>query len=315
MATRVFVLKGGISAEKEVSLASAAACERALQAAGYEIFPFDAACGIADMVSVLQKWQPDVIFNALHGKPGEDGSYQGIFDLLQIPYTHSGCLASALAMDKARAKQIFESAAIPVVTDQVLAYRDLSPESIEIEKPFVIKPVAEGSSVGIAIVQQNDPVERAIEQLPETVSEYLVEKYIPGRELTCTIMGGEPLCVTEIQTQADFYDYDAKYQTGGSAHICPADLPSQITEAVLHYSLKAYQALGCSGIARADFRYDDLRPGNPENPDGRLFILEVNTQPGMTETSLVPEQAAAKGILLPQLVSWMVEDALCGGQG
>ncbi len=312
MKKRVFVLKGGVSAEKEVSLASSQACEKALEDAGYEIYPFDAACDLAQLVAAIQNWKPDVIFNALHGKPGEDGSYQGVFDLMNVPYTHSGCLASALAMDKKRAKQVFQMAGIPVAMDQKIYYKDLTQGEIHLERPYVIKPVAEGSSVGIAIVRPNDSLERAIEGLPASVSEYLVETYIPGRELTCTIMGDAPLCVTEIVSQTDFYDYAAKYKTGGSSHICPAVLPEHITEAVFEYSLRAYHALGCRGVARADFRYDDQRPGNPENPEGRLYLLEVNTQPGMTETSLVPEQAAEKGMSLMQLVTWMVEEARCG---
>jgi len=241
-----------------------------------------------------------VAFNALHGPMGEDGAVQGILEWLRIPYTHSGILASALAMDKARAKEAFSQAGLPVALS-VLAARDDVQAGHVLPPPYVVKPNNEGSSVGVYIVHPGSNAPRLADTMPPTV---MVESYVAGRELTVAVMGSRALCVTDIITDG-WYDYDSKYKTGGSRHILPADLPPEITKACLDYALRAHSALGCRGLTRSDFRWDSTR-----GLDG-LILLELNTQPGMTPTSLAPEQAAHCGISFPQLVDWMVKDASC----
>ncbi|PKQ12834.1 MAG: D-alanine--D-alanine ligase [Alphaproteobacteria bacterium HGW-Alphaproteobacteria-1] len=289
---------GGPSAEREVSLSTGRGCIAALREAGYQVVEVDAG---ADLCARLQEISPDVVFNALHGRWGEDGCVQGLLEWLRIPYTHSGVLSSALAMDKDRAKAAYRAAGLPVV-DSVLAPRDAVRARHVLPPPYVVKPNNEGSSVGVYLVHDaaNAPPQLS-DDMPEVV---MVETFAPGRELTTTVMGDRALTVTDILTDG-WYDYDAKYKPGGSRHVIPADLPPEIFAACLDYALRAHEALGCRGVSRTDFRWDAAR-----GLDG-LILLETNTQPGMTPTSLVPEQAQAAGISFPELVRWMVEDASC----
>ncbi|MHA1524375.1 MAG: D-alanine--D-alanine ligase [Alphaproteobacteria bacterium] len=307
MAKKVHVamLYGGWSREREVSLSSGAACAQALEKAGFQVTKIDAK---SDIAQVLAQIGPDVVFNALHGTWGEDGCVQGILETLQIPYTHSGVLASALAMNKARAREIFTAHDIPVA-EGVTVSRAQAARRHVIQPPYVIKPVAEGSSVGVFIVTEDDetPPEALKSAQWRQGDDVLVEAFVAGRELTCAVMGETALGVVDIVSGEGFYDYDAKYKIGGSRHILPAALKPNIYLRIQKLALKAHQALGCRGISRADFRFDD-RPGGT----GELVCLEVNTQPGMTETSLVPELAAHAGYSFEDLMRWMVEDASCG---
>ncbi|MEE2860740.1 MAG: D-alanine--D-alanine ligase [Paracoccus sp. (in: a-proteobacteria)] len=298
----VAVLMGGPSAEREVSLSSGRECAAALRVAGYQVTEIELGQARGDeIVRRLAEADPDVVFNALHGRWGEDGCVQGLLDWLDIPYTHSGVLASALAMDKSRAKDAFRGAGLPVV-ESVIADADEVRRRHVIPPPYVVKPNDEGSSVGVYIVHDgaNQPPQLSAD-MPARV---MVETYAPGRELTTTVMGDRALGVTEILTEG-WYDYAAKYSVGGSRHVIPADVPPAIADACMDLACRAHRALGCTGLTRTDFRWDDSR-----GLDG-LIILEVNTQPGMTPTSLAPEQAAHSGIDFPALMRWMVEDALC----
>lgn len=297
-AARIAVLMGGRSAEREVSLVSGRECAAALRTEGFTVVEIDAG---PDLASVLGAERPDVVFNALHGRWGEDGCVQGLLEWLGLPYTHSGVLASALAMDKVRAKQVFAPAGLPVAASR-LACKDEVRGHHPMPPPYVVKPVSEGSSVGIYIVhaEANGPAQVS-DEMPEVL---MVEAFVPGRELTTTVMGDQPLAVTDILVDG-WYDYQAKYAPGGSRHVVPADLPAAITDACLDYALRAHRALGCRGVSRTDFRWDESR-----GLDG-LFLLETNTQPGMTPTSLAPEQAAYRGYSFGALVRWMVEDASC----
>jgi D-alanine-D-alanine ligase len=297
-APRVAVLMGGLSAERAVSLSSGRECAAALRVAGYDVVEIDAR---ADLAASLVVSAPDVVFNALHGRWGEDGCVQGLLEWMRLPYTHSGVLASALAMDKARAKDVFRAAGLPVADSLLLPAVDL-PKGHPLPPPYVIKPNNEGSSVGIHIVPAGANAPPALgPDMPDVV---MVESYVAGRELTVTVMGDRALAVTDIVTDG-WYDYDAKYRPGGSRHVLPADLPAAVTSDCLDMALAAHRALGCRGISRADFRWDEAlgRAG--------LVLLEVNTQPGMTPTSLSPEQAALLGIDMPALCRWLVEDASC----
>jgi D-alanine-D-alanine ligase len=297
-AARIAVLVGGRSAEREVSLSSGRECAAALRQEGFDVVEIDAG---PDVASALVAAGADVAFNALHGRWGEDGCVQGILEWLQIPYTHSGVLASALAMDKSRAKRIFAAAGLPVARGMIVC-RDHARAAHPMAPPYVIKPNNEGSSVGVYLVAEGANRPAALgDDMPETV---LVEEYVAGRELTTTVMGNRALAVTDIIAEG-WYDYHAKYAPGGSRHVVPAELPAEITEACLDYALRAHEALGCRGVSRTDFRWDETR-----GPGG-LYLLETNTQPGMTPTSLVPEQAAHLGISFGELVRWMVEDASC----
>ena len=289
---------GGLSAEREVSLVTGRECAAALREAGYaQVIEVD--CGL-DLAMRLDDLKPDVCFNALHGRWGEDGCVQGILEWLRIPYTHSGVLASALAMDKQRAKEAYRAAGLPVV-DSVIVPREAVEAGHVMPAPYVVKPNNEGSSVGVYIVREGANAPRLAETMPETV---MVEAYVPGRELTVSVLGDRALCVTDIVTDG-WYDYDAKYRPGGSRHVLPAHVPSVIAEGCLDYALRAHRALGCRGLSRTDFRWDDAR-----GSEG-LFLLETNTQPGMTPTSLSPEQAGHVGIGFPELCAWIVEDASC----
>ncbi len=302
MARHVAVLMGGLSAEREVSLRSGRACAAALEEGGYRVTPLDVT---HDVARDLMDLAPDVAFNALHGPFGEDGTIQGLLEYLGIPYTHSGVLASALAMDKDKAKLVAARAGIPVAEHR-LADRHEAARAHLMAPPYVVKPVDEGSSFGVVIVPEGANGPPAIVGGPawpygDTV---MVERFVAGRELTCAVMGEEPFGVIDIVPKGRFYDFDAKYAPGGSEHILPARLKPKIYHAVQTMSLAAHRALGCRGVSRSDFRYDEERD--------EIVWLEVNTQPGMTETSLVPELAAHAGYDFPALASWLVEDASCG---
>jgi D-alanine-D-alanine ligase len=288
---------GGLSAEREVSLSSGRECARALREAGYHVTELVAGTDLPERLMALK---PDVAFNALHGRWGEDGCVQGILEWLRIPYTHSGVLASALAMDKQRTKDVYRAAGLPVV-DSVIVARESVEAAHVLPPPYVVKPNNEGSSVGVYIVREGSNAPRLAATMPARV---MVETYAPGRELTVTVMGDRALCVTDILTDG-WYDYDAKYAPGGSRHVCPAQIPADIAAACMDYALRAHRALGCRGVSRTDFRWDEAR-----GLQG-LILLETNTQPGMTPTSLAPEQAAALGISFPALCDWMIGDASC----
>lgn len=296
---KVAVLMGGPSAEREVSLSSGRECAAALRGEGYEVVEVDVG---ADLCARLGEVKPDVVFNALHGRWGEDGCVQGMLEWLKIPYTHSGVLASALAMDKQRSKAAFRAAGLPVVESGLFAKDAVSAGHV-MAPPYVVKPNNEGSSVGIYIVHEaaNGPPRLA----PEMPDEVMVETFAPGRELTTTVVGDRALTVTDILTDG-WYDYDAKYKPGGSRHVLPADLPQEIFDLCMEYALRAHAALGCRGVSRTDFRWDEARGARG------LILLETNTQPGMTPTSLAPEQAAHCGMTFGRLCAWMVEDASCG---
>lgn len=304
MSRHVAVLMGGWSNERPVSLSSGRECAAALRRAGYQVTEVDVG---RDIYNVLTELKPGVAFNALHGTFGESGMMQGLLELLELPYTHSGVLASALAMDKHQAKIMFRAAGIPV-TDHVIVSRAEVARSHVMAPPYVVKPIADGSSFGVFIVKadQSHPPQEILGEDWNGGEEVMVERYIPGRELTCAVMGDVALGVTEIVTDLAFYNYEAKYSKGGSRHIVPAQIQPKIYDKVQKMSLKAHAALGCRGVSRTDFRYND-RAGE----DGELVCLEINTQPGMTQTSLVPEQARHAGHSFEELVTWMVEDASC----
>ncbi len=303
MSKRVAVLKGGWSAEREVSLNSGAAVAAGLREAGYRVTEIDVTRDVPALLRALEP-RPDVVFNALHGRWGEDGCMQGLLDMLGIPYTHSGLVASAVAMDKAMAKRLFREAGIPVPEGRIVSRADMIAGE-PMARPFVVKPINEGSSVGVYIVREGDPYPCAGEAWPFEHDDVLVETFIPGRELTVAVMGDRALGALEITSERGFYDYTAKYAPGGSIHVWPAPLPRGDYDEALRLALLAHQTLGCRGVSRADLRYDDsVAPG-------RLYLLEVNTQPGMTATSLVPDIAGHVGIPFPQLVAWMVENAVC----
>jgi D-alanine-D-alanine ligase len=303
MTKHVAVPLGGWSAEREVSLSTGTACANALESVGYRVTRVDVQ---RDVGTRLAELKPDAVFNALHGPFGEDGRIQGLLELLQLPYTHSGVLASALAMKKDAAKVVLAAAGVPV-PDGVTVHRLEAAKRHVLPPPYVVKPVSEGSSVGVIIVREDrshPPQELGREDWPYG-DLVLVEKYIAGRELTCAVMGDRALDVIDIRPATGvFYDYDAKYAKGGSIHVLPAEIKPNVYQRVRELALTAHQALGCRGVSRADLRYDDTPNGT-----GELVVLEVNTQPGMTETSLVPEIAAYAGYSFGELVKWMVEDA------
>ena len=299
MTMHVGVLMGGWSAEREVSLVSGACVAKALGDAGLEVTPIDVQRDMGALLTRLYP-RPDAIFNALHGRFGEDGCVQGVLDILDIPYTHSGLLASAIAMDKPMAKRLFAVAGIPVAEHKIATREEIMTGGV-MDMPFVVKPLNEGSSVGVHIIPEgyNEPLFG--DSGWPFGDQVMVEKFIPGRELTVSVMGDRPLAVTEILTAREFYDYDAKYADGGSRHVVPADIEQDVAEEAMRLAVLAHQTLGCRGVSRADFRYDG----------DSLYLLEINTQPGMTPTSLVPEQADHAGIPFQELVVWMVENAEC----
>lgn len=296
----IAVLMGGISAEREVSLNTGAQVSAALRQAGFKVTEVIVTEDLGALLHALTP-RPDVVFNALHGRFGEDGTIQGILDYIGLPYTHSGVRASAMAMDKEAAKAVFAAAGLPVAPHKIIDIMELA-ESDPLPRPFVVKPVSEGSSVGVYIVKPGD------NDCSQIVKDWhfgraMVEAYIPGRELTVGVLEDEALTVTEILSNEVFYDYHAKYAQGGSRHILPAKVPDDVAKAAMSIAVAAHKALGCRGASRADFRYDDEQ--------NRLILLEVNTQPGMTATSLLPEQAALQGMDFPSLCSWLVERAAC----
>jgi D-alanine-D-alanine ligase len=300
---RVAVLMGGWSAEREVSLSSGRESAAALKTRGYDVRVIDVTRDLGALMAALTP-RPDTVFNALHGRGGEDGTIQGVLEFLQIPYTHSGVLASSIAMDKPMAKAVFARAGLPLAEGIVVPRESLGVAD-PLPAPFVVKPTNEGSSVGVRIVRPND------NSWPEEArgwaySEALVERFIPGREITVAVMGDRALGVCEIRPRGSFYDYTAKYAEGGSVHLVPAPIHPQAYEQALAIGLGAHRALGCRGVSRSDLRYDDTA-GEP----GKLYLLEINTQPGMTPTSLVPDVARHAGIDFGELVHWMVENASC----
>lgn len=300
---RIAVLKGGLSAEREVSLNSGAACAKALRSKGYDVVEIDVG---KDLAARLIEARPDAAFNALHGQWGEDGCVQGLLELMGIPYTHSGVLTSSLAMDKQRTKLVLRASGVPSPEGRVMSRHEAAGGHV-MEPPYVIKPNAQGSSVGVHIIRKGDnrpPTELGSDKWT-LGDEVLVEKFIPGRELTVAVMGDRPLCVTEITTDLAFYDYEAKYAPGGSRHVLPAKIPPVIEERCLDLALLAHRALGCRGVTRSDFRYDASAATE------QVYFLEINTQPGMTATSLTPEQAAHCGIPFPDLCEWIIQDASC----
>ncbi|GAP24125.1 D-alanine-D-alanine ligase [Gluconobacter frateurii NBRC 101659] len=300
---KVAVLYGGTSSERPVSLVSGEAAISALREKGHDVTPVDVGSDIAVTIQALKAAAPDVVFNALHGPKGEDGAIQGVLEWLNLPYTHSGIRASAVAMDKGATRILLAAAGLPVAEGRVVTVAELA-EADPLPVPYVIKPVAEGSSVGVEIIRAGDNRRAEIARTWRFGKEALAESFIPGRELTAGVMGDRALAVTDIlpAETAAFYDFEAKYKAGGSRHVVPADLPADVTERALDYALRAHQTLGCAGASRTDFRYDD--------ETDTLIILEVNTQPGMTPTSLLPEQAAYCGISYPDLCDWMVQEAL-----
>ncbi|UPY38186.1 D-alanine--D-alanine ligase [Sediminicoccus sp. KRV36] len=302
----VAVLYGGISAEREVSLWTGTQVIAALREAGFDVSPIEVTQDLPATIGALSAARPDAVFNALHGRFGEDGCIQGVLDWMGLPYTHSGVRASSVAMDKAAAKAVFSAHGLPVA-----AHRVISPEELEaadpLPLPYVVKPVDEGSSVGVTILREGDNRRQEIARNWRFGQRIMAESFIPGRELTVAVMGDEALAVTEIATGNVFYDYEAKYADGGSRHLLPAPIHPDATAEAMRVAVAAHRALGCRGVSRSDFRYDDT-DGEP----GRLYLLEVNTQPGMTRTSLLPEQAAHRGIAFPALCAWMVGQACHG---
>lgn len=298
-APRIAVLMGGPSVEREVSLVSGRECAAALRGEGFEVVELDAR---GDLCARLRHMRADIVFNALHGRWGEDGCVQGLLEWMGLPYTHSGVLASALAMDKERSKHAFRAAGIPVA-ESVLVARD-SLRDHPLPPPYVLKPVNEGSSVGVHFVFEGANAPPRLAGVSDLPGVLMAEAYVPGRELTVTVLGERALTVTDIVTEG-WYDYDAKYRPGGSTHVLPADLPAEIRDACLAHALAAHSALGCRGMSRADFRWNEAAGL------AGLILLEVNTQPGMTPTSLSPEQAAHCGISFGALCRWLVEDASC----
>jgi D-alanine-D-alanine ligase len=300
MSKHVAVLMGGWSSEREVSLVTGQECSKALKAAGFKVSEIDVG---RDIARVLSEARPDVCFNALHGRFGEDGRIQGMLDILGIPYTHSGVMASAIAMNKVRTKEVCSAVGIPLAEHKV-APRKAAFAGEAMARPYVIKPIAEGSSIGVRIVREGDNLP------PDEDWRYgedvMVERYVGGRELTVAVMGDRALTVTEIRPRTGFYDYVNKYTEGKADHLIPAPVPKPIFEQAMNVALLAHQTLGCRGVSRSDFRYDDSGAA-----PGRLIFLEINTQPGMTPLSLVPEQAAHLGISFKDLVTWMVEEARC----
>jgi D-alanine-D-alanine ligase len=308
MAKKVAVLMGGWSAEREVSLSSGKACAKALRDKGYDVTEIDVQRDLQKLLEQLNP-KPDVAFNALHGQGGEDGCIQGVLEIMGIPYTHSAPLPSALAMNKQKAKEVLKPMGIPCPEGGLVKIEDIKKGDVPYPAPYVVKPNAEGSSVGVYIVREGD------NKPPMGLDKWsygefaLVEKYIPGKELSVAVMGtktqkAQALTVTEIQTHVDFYNYEAKYAAGGSKHVIPAPIPANVFEEAKRLAALAHEKLGCTGVTRSDFRYDDKAPGV-----SGLFYLETNTQPGMTPTSLVPEQAAHGGLSFGDLVAWLVENA------
>lgn len=303
MSRHVAVLMGGWSSERDVSLTSGRACANALRQEGFRVTEIDVGRDVAQQLASVK---PDVAFNALHGPFGEDGSMQGVLEMLGIPYTHSGVLASAVAMAKPMAKRIWADFGLPMAEGKVVHRTDFQAGQV-MAAPYVIKPLNEGSSVGVHIVHDGDNYQPAADAAWTFGENVLVERYIPGREIQVAVMGERVLGAIEIRPKGEFYDYEAKYTDGKAVHLMPAPIDTAAYDQVCAMALTAHQALGCRGVTRSDWRYDDTKGG-----PGRFYLLEINTQPGMTPLSLVPEIAAHRGISFGELVRWMVEDASCG---
>ncbi len=303
MTKRVLVLMGGTSSERDVSLMSGAAIVKALAASGYDASTFDVSHDVPALIAALTP-APDVVFNALHGSGGEDGTMQGLLELMGIPYTHSGVLASALAMDKPMTKRIVEAAGVRTPKGRVVSVGEIRRDH-PMPRPYIVKPVAEGSTVGVHIVREGENLP-VLDPDWSFGSHVLVEEYIPGRELTVGVMGDRALAVTEIRFSGTLFDYTSKYTAGHAEHVIPAPIPQPVYDEAMRIALVAHQAVGCRGISRSDFRYDDKRAGT-----SGLYFLEINNQPGFTPISLVPEQAQRAGISFGELVSWLVENAAC----
>lgn len=302
--SHIAVLMGGLSSEREVSLSSGIEIAKALESEGYKVTKVDVG---ADLAEQLTRIAPDVCFNALHGKWGEDGCVQGVLEILKIPYTHSGVLASSVAMNKELSKVILENAGIPF-TKSLVVSREEAARGHVMKPPYVLKPVSDGSSVGIFMIMDDTLPSSDILAGGDKADRLMAEQFIAGREFTCAVLGDKPLCITEILPAEgfEFYDYDSKYKDGGSKHVLPAQILPDVNQLIESFSVTAHQVLGCRGISRADFRYDDRLGGTKG-----LFCLEINTQPGMTVTSLAPEQAIYAGMTFGELVRWLVEDASC----
>ncbi len=303
----VAVLMGGISAEREVSLSSGAACAKALRQEGFPVHSLDVTADIGKLVQDLNNCKAEVVFNALHGRFGEDGCIQGLLNLLGLPFTHTGVAGSALAMDKERAKATVAAVGVRVPESQSVTCDDLARGHDPLPRPFVVKPVHEGSSVGVYIIHPGDHCRIAQADFGGRDISLMAERYIPGRELTVTVMTDKALTVTELVPTQGFYDYNAKYSAGETEHIIPAQIPQNIFNEALHFAELAHKSLSCHALSRSDFRYD-------ANGDGKLYYLETNTQPGMTPLSLVPEQAAWAGMDFSTLCRWLVEQALTIGK-
>ncbi|MBL8701976.1 MAG: D-alanine--D-alanine ligase [Alphaproteobacteria bacterium] len=303
MTRRILVLMGGISRERDVSLVSGAAVAKALAACGHEVRSYDVSRDVAGLVREIESFRPDAVFNALHGRYGEDGCVQGLLEMMGVPYTHSGVRASAIAMNKPATKSAVERAGVRTPRGMIVRREDFD-HGDPMPRPFVVKPVDEGSTIGVKVVGEGD--NRAWGDDWAFGAEALVEEYIGGRELTVGIMGERPLAVTEIRFDGQAFDYTAKYTAGHAEHVLPAPIPRPVYDAALDAALTAHRVLGCDGISRSDFRYDDRRPGT----DG-LYFLEINTQPGFTPLSLVPEQAQHLGIGFGTLCEWLIERARC----
>ena len=306
MSRKVAVLMGGWSPEREVSLVSGKACAEGLREGGHDVTEYDVKRDLRALIEFLKPASgggPDVVFNALHGKYGEDGCIQGVLEVLAVPYTHSGVLASAIAMDKPMARHVFTSLGMRVAFGKVIERRLLAAGD-PMPRPYVVKPIDQGSSVGVHIVREGDNL--AVVEVAEAAfgERVLIEQFIPGRELTVAVMGDQPVAVTELRPRTRFYDYEAKYTEGVTEHLVPAPIPTAVYELAKQWALMAHQALGCSGLTRTDLRWDDSKPDT-----SGLVVLEINTQPGMTPLSLAPEQAKWAGISWAQLMTWMVENA------
>jgi D-alanine-D-alanine ligase len=306
MTRTVAVLMGGWSPEREVSMTSGKACAEGLREGGHSVMEYDVTRDLRALIDFLRPAAgggPDVVFNALHGKFGEDGCIQGVLEILGVPYTHSGVLASAIAMDKPMARHVFTSIGIRVAQGKVVERRSLA-QGDPMPRPYVVKPIDQGSSVGVHIVHKGDNL-AAVESAEAAFGErVLIEKFVPGRELTVAIMGGKAVTVTELRPRTRFYDYEAKYTDGITEHLVPAPVPDDVAELAKDWAVTAHQALGCSGLSRADFRWDDSKPGT-----NGLVMLEINTQPGMTPLSLAPEQAKWAGYSWSDLMTWMIDNA------
>lgn len=308
MSKRVAVLKGGWSPEREVSLITGRECAAGLRAAGYDVIEIDVTRDLPALIEALRPAKgggPEVVFNALHGKWGEDGCVQGVLDIMRVPYTHSGVLASAVAMDKPLSRHIFNSLGMRCAEGMVIERRALLAGD-PMPRPYVVKPIDQGSSIGVHIVREGGNLAAVEEAEVRFGDRVLIEKYVPGRELTVAVLGDRALTVTELRPTVAFYDYEAKYTDGVTQHLVPAPIPDAVRDLAMEWALSAHRAFGCSGLTRADLRWDDSEPGT----EG-LVILELNTQPGMTPLSLAPEQAKWAGIEFPQLVAWLVENARC----